>query len=107
MSNISEVKFFKATTEGKRLGYGSFVLAGTARINYTLVQGEKTPFLGLPQSSYQKDGKTEYKKEVQFITREAADEALRAVLAARDGGSPSTGTSSSRSNSVDDDSLPF
>lgn len=122
MSKFSEVKCFKKTGLGNLLANGTFLYDGVLKVNFALIKGKDGPFVALPQTTYQKDGKTEYKKEVSLINAEVIKELNGLVMAIYDkGGTPSKfsasgdikgvtaagGVSGQMHGGVIDDDLPF
>ncbi len=90
MSKFKEIKIYPNKNSGSKfLANGSFVYDDVLKVNFQVIQGPNGPFVALPQTSYQKDGKTEYKKEVQTITKEASAEMNKEVLAVFNGASGS------------------
>lgn len=116
-SMFSEVKCWPKQNAGNILGNGSFIFGGVLKCNFTLIKGKDGPFISLPQTSYQKDGKTEYKREVSLIDSDSIKELSKLVMAVYEaGGTPSNFTkaaggpmqSTAKSGGIDDDdSLPF
>ena len=73
-SNDSKVKAYAGVNIGN-----AYAIHGIK-----VVDGEKGLFVSMPQSSYQKDGKTHYTDQFHAITAEARTELNDAVLAAYD-----------------------
>ena len=119
-SLFSDVKAWPAkTATGKIKGNAQFVVAGVLKVRAKIIEGTNGLFVKLPQTSYQKEGKTEYQDEASFITKESNQECQRVVLAeynkvVKGGGSssptPKTSASTGKGKAApvtEDDEIPF
>ncbi len=113
MSKFSEIKIYKNKNGTSNfLANGTFLYDGVLKVNFQVIKGPSGPFVALPQTKYEKDGKIEYKKEVSLIDSGVIKELNTLVLKELNGEtsavvSTATNGSHGRSTSVSSEDLPF
>jgi stage V sporulation protein G len=82
MSNISKVEVFPIKNHpGKVKANGSFVYGGALKVKFTLINGEKGLFVGLPtRKGKDKEGKDTWYPEVSFLDKNLQQELQKAAV---------------------------
>lgn len=79
---LSDIKIWPVKTASKFKANGVVTFHETVKVQFKVVEGAKGLFVSFPQEKYEKDGKTEYKNQVDFVSLEVKNDVSSKLIAA-------------------------
>jgi len=110
MAEVSDIKIWPVKGNKFILANGSFVLENAVQVKFSVMNGQKGPWVAFPGKNVEKDGKKTFYPDVSVVDKEFNTKLTTAVMKAynnKTGNTLNQGESAEPSNQAADDDVPF